>query len=311
MRRFCLFLLLCCPLSTGLVAEELSERSMMITAAALTRLAMAVDAAIRDEPEQSAELENQALLQFAARADGELLSRFAGLQLRVRRGEGSAALLVCSADGRRALLEDTGCTAALDRPLWREAGVAACEFRLDLAALCPDRTAASTKAMATPVRLAARPRAVPLIEIAKVAWAREINKDSKQPAAELSRATPGSRLILWMAVEGSDAALTQLAARGKLPIRHKWYRETISGIRPEGVAMPVDEIEIPAAQPGVLAKLRQEVRSVGHFNWRTWSAKDKPGRGNWRVTVFYADNTPVLCATSGVYQPCEYEIEVR
>jgi len=162
-----------------------------------------------------------------------------------------------------------------------------------------------------PVVAMARPLPVPLIEVAGVAWAREINRDSKQPVATISQAAPGQRLVLWMAVQGSDAALNQLAASGKLPLRHKWFRETISGISPEGVAQPVDEIEIPVARAGLVAKLRQEVRSLGHFNWRTWSFKEKPGRGNWRVAVFYSDNTPVLCSTPEGHQPCEYAIEVR
>ncbi|MFZ2266833.1 MAG: hypothetical protein WAV95_04565, partial [Azonexus sp.] len=162
-----------------------------------------------------------------------------------------------------------------------------------------------------PVMASPRPASVPLIEVAAMAWASEIGRDSKRPVAAISQAVSGRRLVLWMTVQGSEVALNQLAASGKLPIRHKWFRETISGIRPEGVARPVDEIEIPVARAELVAKLRQEVRSVGHFNWRTWSAKDKPGPGNWRVTVFYADNTPVLCSTSDGHQPCEYEIEVR
>lgn len=179
-----------------------------------------------------------------------------------------------------------------------------------IAAPLPETPAAALpSARLAPVLPAAAP--APLIEITRAVWAAEVNRESKQPVSLLSRAVPGKPLVLWMSVQGSAAALEQLTARGKLPIRHKWFRETLVGIRPEGVALPVDEIEIPAAHPDLLAKLRQEVGMLGHFNWRTWSAKERPGRGSWRVTVVYADNTPVLCVGSGGVRPCEYVIEAR
>lgn len=322
---------------------------MMIRASALTKLSTAVEAAVRYEAEASAGLDGQALLAFAARDDAVLLERFAGLELRVARGDRHASVLLCSPDGSQALLEDAGCTSALDRHAWREAEAAPCEFRLDLAALCGEagaapavnaavapgsaspgatesaaetatETATETVAAAAssprPVAVAsplppARPQAVPLIEIARVVWAADVDRVSKQPGPALVRSMPGQRLVLWMAVQGSAAALEQLAARGKLPIRHKWFRETLVGVRPEGVATPTDEIEIPAAQPGVVDKLRTEVAATGRFSWRTWSAKEKPGRGRWRVTVFHADNTPVLCPAQSGPQPCAYQIDVR
>ncbi len=206
----------------------------------------------------------------------------------------------------------------------RETAEAAAEARTGVAteAATGATTGATTEAVAVaapeprPVAFAspvpaARPQAVPLIQIARVVWSGDVDRSSKQPGPALMRSTPGRRLVLWMAVQGSAAALDQLAARGKLPIRHKWFRETLVGVRPEGVATPTDEIEIPAAQPGVVDKLRGEVAATGRFSWRTWSAKDKPGRGRWRVTVVHADNTPVLCPASGGPLACEYQIDVR
>ena len=353
MSRSCTVLLLCASLAGGALADPSAEEAMMIRASALTKLSTAVEAAVRYDAEASAGLDGQALLAFAARDDAALLERFAGLELRVARGDRHASVLVCSPDGGQALLEDAGCTSRLDRHAWREADAVPCEFRLDLAALCGEAgappavnaaaepesasraateaaaeagtsTKATTEAVAEPapapvprpVAFASplplsRPPAVPLIEIARAAWAGDVDRESKQPGPALTRSTPGRRLVLWMAVQGSAAALDQLTARGKLPIRHKWFRETLVGVRPEGVATPTDEIEIPAAQPGVVDKLRGEVAATGGFNWRTWSAKDQPGRGRWRVTVVHADNTPVLCPASGGPLACEYQIDVR
>lgn len=353
MSRSCTVLLLCASLAGGALADPSAEEAMMIRASALTKLSTAVEAAVRYDAEAAAGLGGQALLAFAARDDAALLERFAGLELRVARGDRHASVLVCSPDGGQALLEDAGCTSRLDRHAWREADAAPCEFRLDLAALCGEAgappavnaaaepesasraateaaaeagtsTKATTEAVAEPapapvprpVAFASplplsRPPAVPLIEIARAVWAGDVDRESKQPGPALTRSTPGRRLVLWMAVQGSAAALDQLTARGKLPIRHKWFRETLVGVRPEGVATPTDEIEIPAAQPGVVDKLRGEVAATGRFNWRTWSAKDQPGRGRWRVTVVHADNTPVLCPASGGPKACEFQIDVR
>lgn len=404
MRRYSLLLILSCALAGCAVNQPAGdEDAMMIKAAELIKLSTAVEASVRYEAEQSARLDDAALLKFATRDDAALLERFSGYALRLARGDRHVAVLVCSADGWRGLFEDAGCTVAMDRHAWREAD-SRCEFRLDLATLCavkdshpvprvnpaavvapaagapvmpkaapaplpvaapvpvpaptpapasapppvpaalpaptpvpqpvtppeaapqpeavpPEPVFAAMPAEPAPVAAApappapavtmARPVLVPLIEVAGMAWTREINRDSKQPVAAITQSSPGKRLVLWMSVQGSELALDQLAASGKLPLRHKWFRETLSGIRPEGVAMPLDEIEIPAARAGLIAKLRQEVRSLGHFNWRTWSSKEKPGPGNWRVTVYYADNTPVLCSTPEGQRPCEYQIEVR
>ncbi len=353
MSRSCTVLLLCASLAGGALADPSAEEAMMIRASALTKLSTAVEAAVRYDAEASSGLDGQALLAFAVRDDAALLERFAGLELRVARGDRHASVLVCSPDGGGALLEDAGCTSRLDRHAWREADAAPCEFRLDLAALCGEAgappavnaaaepesasraateaaaeagtsTEATTEAVAEPAPAPAprpvafasplplsRPPAVPLIEIARAVWAGDVDRNSKQPGPALTRSTPGRRLVLWMAVQGSAAALDQLTARGKLPIRHKWFRETLVGVRPEGVATPTDEIEIPAAQPGVVDKLRGEVAATGRFSWRTWSAKDQPGRGRWRVTVVHADNTPVLCPASGGPKACEFQIDVR
>jgi hypothetical protein len=352
MSRSCTVLLLWASLAGGALADPSAEEAMMIRASALTKLSTAVEAAVRYDAEASAGLDAQALLAFAAGDDAALLERFAGLELRVARGDRHASVLVCSPDGG-ALLEDAGCTSRLDRHAWREADAAPCEFRLDLAALCGEAgalpavnaaaepesasraateaaaeagtsTEATTEAVAEPAPASAprpvafasplplsRPPAVPLIEIARAVWAGDVDRNSKQPGPALTRSAPGRRLVLWMAVQGSAAALDQLTARGKLPIRHKWFRETLVGVRPEGVATPTDEIEIPAAQPGVVDKLRGEVAATGRFSWRTWSAKDQPGRGRWRVTVVHADNTPVLCPASGGPKACEFQIDVR
>ena len=293
-------------------AQVLSEEAMMIKASELTKLTTALESAVRYEQAQSATLGDAELLDFATSNDPDLLGRFAGLKVRVSRSsDPHAAVLVCSEDGTQALFEDVGCTAAMDRHAWKETPAAQCEFVLDISSLCTmSRAMVAQKALA--LKSSAAPFNTPLIEVADAVWTREVNKETKKPVTALSRSVSGDRLVLWMQIKGSERALDQLVEQGKLPIRHKWFRDSIVGSEARGVETPIDEIEIPAAKRGIVSKLRNEVRSTGHFSWRTWSYKEKPGRGTWKVRVVYADNTPVFCgAPVSGNQPCEYKIEVR
>ncbi|BBL70027.1 DUF2914 domain-containing protein [Methylogaea oryzae] len=149
------------------------------------------------------------------------------------------------------------------------------------------------------------------IEIAATAWAAEVDKSRRQPINPLAVGRARQGVFLWMQVKGSAAALDKLAAEGKLPIRHKWFRETISRVRPEGVTAMTDQIDVPVAHRELLPGLRRELRDQGYFDWRTWSSKDNLLPGVWRVRVVYADNAPVLCGDGGERRPCEYSLEVR
>lgn len=99
---------------------------------ALVRLSSAVEAAVayHDLPPGAGD---EAILADATKDDPSLLAPFEGYALRVRRLGTHAAVLVCDAEGRRALLEDAGCTARLDA---QRAAASACEFTLDVASAC-------------------------------------------------------------------------------------------------------------------------------------------------------------------------------
>jgi hypothetical protein len=150
-----------------------------------------------------------------------------------------------------------------------------------------------------------------VVEITRAAWVGDVDRESRQPTVRLEQGRARQRLVLWMEVQGSSAAMEKLAADGKLPIRHKWFRETIARVEAEGVTQMTDQIDIPVAERSLLPKLRHELQSRGHFDWRTWSYKDNTRPGTWRVRVVYADNSPVLCGDGGSRRACEYSIEVR
>lgn len=107
-------------------------------ASALTKLSAAVESAVgfKDPP---AAISDADLIVFATQHDPTLRAPFAGYRLRVLRRDPHAAVLVCTPDGQRALLEDAGCSAALDTHRWKDAPPTPCEFTVDLAAVCSPR----------------------------------------------------------------------------------------------------------------------------------------------------------------------------
>lgn len=101
----------------------------------LKYVTQAIDGAARYDP-AAAGLDGTDLLLHATKDDPTLLAPFREkphLQIMVRRAGGSVAVLLC-ADGR-ALYEDVGCTAAMDRNV-AAAPNAACAFALDVSLVC-------------------------------------------------------------------------------------------------------------------------------------------------------------------------------
>ncbi len=121
----------------GLPTEEQAwEEEMLIAASALTKLAAAAEASVRygNPPENLSEEE---FLQFATAHDPALLRPFAQYRLKALRQDRHAVILVCSADGMIALIEDAGCTAQLDRHHWRTTPAPSCRFTIELGKACP------------------------------------------------------------------------------------------------------------------------------------------------------------------------------
>ncbi len=116
-------------------ASRVQERDMNHLASALTKVSAAVDAKVRYE-NYPASASSEELLNAVAQVDPPLMKNFDGQVLRVlRQGEDSAVLL-CEAGPGRALLEDAGCTAAMDVHRWSLAAPQRCEFTLNLKAVC-------------------------------------------------------------------------------------------------------------------------------------------------------------------------------
>ncbi|KHS91814.1 hypothetical protein RC86_09430 [Pectobacterium brasiliense] len=113
-----LFLAGCCSFSSANQQETMYPLS-----SALTKLSASVEAETRYGNPDSA-------------TDSTLLAPFKDYKMKAKSVEGHSLILVCSADGRQALLEDAGCTAKMDKHHWQEKANPGCNYTIDMAQVC-------------------------------------------------------------------------------------------------------------------------------------------------------------------------------
>ncbi|WP_020182124.1 hypothetical protein [Methylotenera sp. 1P/1] len=115
------------------VSHKNNSEAMYIQASALTKLSKAVEVTVRYE-NPPANLSDEELLKLSTTDDPGLLDPFDGYTLKINRDFNHAIVLVCSSDGTQGLLEDAGCTADLDNPLWKQ--TMPCAFTLSSETTC-------------------------------------------------------------------------------------------------------------------------------------------------------------------------------
>jgi len=127
-------------LAFGAQAQPLDSRTMCPLASALTKVARAVDVSVANDP-SVATMRGEEIVRAATQHDPSLLEPFGRVSV-VARVEGrNSSVLVCTADGRVALMEDAGCSPQSDSHLWN--ADLPCGFTLDLAAVCVRNAAPS------------------------------------------------------------------------------------------------------------------------------------------------------------------------
>jgi len=109
--------------------EELGDHLLYLTAKVQ---ASAAEGTLPDGPDKER-------IAFATRDDPPVMTPFEGYRVRVARDGENAAVLVCTRDGKTALLEDLGCTARLDVEHWRSPSPPACAFTSNLHDACAGR----------------------------------------------------------------------------------------------------------------------------------------------------------------------------
>lgn len=131
-----LIVIACALLTSGCAIAEsnLDSETMYIKASALTKLSASVEAAVRyDSPSEG--ITDEELLKLATEHDPSLLTPFAGLTLKVLTEDRHAIVLMCDQAQTRALLEDAGCTARMDKHSWEDQNKS-CAFTLTPAETC-------------------------------------------------------------------------------------------------------------------------------------------------------------------------------
>ncbi len=158
----------------------------------------------------------------------------------------------------------------------------------------------------------ANPATADNIEITQAVWSANVNLNTRDAGKALSGTAPLAPIYLWNMLRGSAEAIAQIKTAGKLPIRHKWFRTSYSGVTAQGVETPViDDIALHAGYKSLLEQLEGEVNRQGYFEWRTWSRKINVSRGLWTVRIVYADNEPVMCGEMVTRKPCEFQITLQ
>ncbi|PKP60086.1 hypothetical protein CVT91_05610 [Candidatus Atribacteria bacterium HGW-Atribacteria-1] len=136
LKRIVLFASLSTVLIAGCVADgsTTDSDSLYITASALTKLSASVESTVRykNPPDN---IPDEDLLKLATEHDPSLMAPFSGYTVKVLREDRHAVVLVCSEDGALGLLEDVGCTAAMDKHLWQVEG-SDCSFTLSPSSAC-------------------------------------------------------------------------------------------------------------------------------------------------------------------------------
>lgn len=110
------------------------QEEMYTRASALTKLSASMEALIRYGNPLTRATEAELLAEGTAH-DPALLANLGDFRIRVLSDDRHAVVLLCSKDGTRALLEDAGCTGALDVRHWDKPPVP-CEFTLTAARAC-------------------------------------------------------------------------------------------------------------------------------------------------------------------------------
>lgn len=113
--------------------DKPDKKVMYKLASSLTKLAAAVESTVRYK-KPPAGISDKDLLKLATKHDPKLLEPFKEYTVKVSQKNKHALVLVCTKDGKRGLLEDAGCSSAMDKHLWESKS--SCKFSLDADKVC-------------------------------------------------------------------------------------------------------------------------------------------------------------------------------
>lgn len=129
-KKYLVFLVSMLLIISGCAAKSNVEQERMFTlASALTKLSPAVEATVRYEnPDKN--LSDEELLEFSTKHDKSLRTPFSEYKVKILNENRHTIVLICTQNGTQALLEDAGCTAAMDKHHWQIEEGKPCSFTL-------------------------------------------------------------------------------------------------------------------------------------------------------------------------------------
>lgn len=114
-------------------AKDIDDEELAQVSAALVKVSQAVHTTVLYKTPDPA-WQDRALLDAATAHNPALLDRFSAYVMKARQDGHLSSVMVCTADGQHALVEDAGCTGASD---WRTTEASTpCTFTLDLSDVC-------------------------------------------------------------------------------------------------------------------------------------------------------------------------------
>lgn len=122
----------------GCGSATVKQEDPAVLAKSLGRLSTAMESYLLYE-QRPAGASQEVLFSEGTRGQPGLLAEFDGYKLVLAREQARSMILVCTKDGKRALMEDVGCTPKIDRRLWEDGVNAPCEFTLEIKEVCQRR----------------------------------------------------------------------------------------------------------------------------------------------------------------------------
>ncbi len=130
---FIIFLVLVIGIAGCGKKDKVSEKEMYSLASSLTKLAKTVESTVRYKKPPKG-ISDQELLKLATKHDPKILEPFAAYTVKVSQQNRHGIVLVCTKDGKKGLLEDAGCSAEMDKHLWKSSS--SCKFTLKADVVC-------------------------------------------------------------------------------------------------------------------------------------------------------------------------------
>lgn len=120
---------LCLTPFAGCKTDTTRQADYLVTP--LPKLTAAVEALVRYPPDPAIPVPDERLLAEAIKDKPELQKTFAGYPIKVRRNDRNVVILVCSKDGKHALLEDASWTLGVDHKWYLSEPNHPVEFTMD------------------------------------------------------------------------------------------------------------------------------------------------------------------------------------